>query len=230
VRVTVASYNIHGCVGLDRRPDHARIVRILRKLEADVIALQEVDAYHDAGTWRQHLDYFAAETGMTPVAGPTMTHERGDYGTGLLTKLPVVSTRRIEIGVAGHEPRVVLDVTVEGPTGPLRVVATHLGLRRAERAVQTAMLRELVRSAEEQPVILLGDFNEWLASAPLIRDIEGEMGPGRAPRTFPAPLPLFALDRIWVRPPDRLVEVRALWQGEARWASDHLPVRAVLEL
>jgi endonuclease/exonuclease/phosphatase family metal-dependent hydrolase len=42
VDVRIATYNIHRCRGMDRRVDPARIVEVLRDIDADVIALQEV--------------------------------------------------------------------------------------------------------------------------------------------------------------------------------------------
>jgi len=42
IRFRIATYNIHKCHGLDRRVHPARIVKVLREIDADVIALQEV--------------------------------------------------------------------------------------------------------------------------------------------------------------------------------------------
>ena len=42
MRIRVATYNIHRCRGLDRRVRPARIVEVLREMDADIIALQEV--------------------------------------------------------------------------------------------------------------------------------------------------------------------------------------------
>ncbi len=38
----VVTYNVHKCRGLDRRVRPARIVDVLREVNADIIALQEV--------------------------------------------------------------------------------------------------------------------------------------------------------------------------------------------
>jgi len=38
----IATYNVHKCRGLDGRLRPDRIVRVLREMEADVVALQEV--------------------------------------------------------------------------------------------------------------------------------------------------------------------------------------------
>ena len=41
----MASYNIHGCVGIDGRHDTSRIARVIREFDADVIGLQELHAH-----------------------------------------------------------------------------------------------------------------------------------------------------------------------------------------
>jgi hypothetical protein len=50
----------------------------------------------------------------------------------------------------------------------------------------------------------------------------------RAPRTFPTRYPLFALDRIWVHPGERLVRVEVHRSPLAWVASDHYPLIAHL--
>lgn len=229
MKLVAATYNIHGGVGMDRRHDHARTLRVLESLDADVIALQEVDNYHHEGEWRGHLDYFAEALGCTAVAGPTLLRHRGCYGNAILSRLPVSSTRRIEISVRDHEPRGVLEVVVDTVAGPVRVVATHLGLRLQERLLQAQTLSGLIGESAAMPLILCGDFNEWLKSSQLLRQIESEMGAVPGVRSFPSPLPVLSLDRIWVRPSKWLRSIEAVATRDTRFASDHLPVRAVLE-
>lgn len=43
MQLTFASYNVHKSVGLDRRRDPERILSVLHEIDADIIALQEVD-------------------------------------------------------------------------------------------------------------------------------------------------------------------------------------------
>jgi endonuclease/exonuclease/phosphatase family metal-dependent hydrolase len=43
-RLRVATYNVHKCRGMDWRVNPARIVKVIREIDADVIALQEVVA------------------------------------------------------------------------------------------------------------------------------------------------------------------------------------------
>jgi len=50
-----------------------------------------------------------------------------------------------------------------------------------------------------------------------------------APRTFPARWPLFSLDRIWISPRRRLLQVQVHASPLARIASDHLPLVAHID-
>ena len=49
MQLKFASYNIHKAVGTDRRRDPDRILAVLREIDADIIALQEVDLRKDRG-------------------------------------------------------------------------------------------------------------------------------------------------------------------------------------
>ena len=43
MQLRLASYNVHKCLGMDRRRSPERIVSVLNALDADIVALQEVD-------------------------------------------------------------------------------------------------------------------------------------------------------------------------------------------
>jgi endonuclease/exonuclease/phosphatase family metal-dependent hydrolase len=112
----------------------------------------------------------------------------------------------------------------------VRVVATHFGLEPRERSAQCKLLLErLPRQEDADLSILLGDFNEWWIPSRLTDKLHRYFGRARAVRTFPALVPLLALDRIWVKPVHALLKVRAHRSRPARIASDHLPLRAVIE-
>ena len=50
VDLRIATYNVHRCIGLDRRTDPMRIARVIEGMNADVIALQEVIGAGPGGT------------------------------------------------------------------------------------------------------------------------------------------------------------------------------------
>jgi len=227
VEISVATWNVHRCTGRDGRHDPARTLAVLRELDADVIALQELQ-------WRPEdalhlLDDFAGHLGYTPLAGPTLLKQDGHYGNAVLTRLGVMRVERIDLSVPGREPRGALDIFLDGRIGVLRVVATHLGLAPWERRVQMKrLLGRLDRGGN--PVVLMGDLNEWFLWGRPLRWLRRHFGRTPAPRTFPARFPVFSLDRIWVEPRRMLLEAGVHDSPGARIASDHLPVRAVLQL
>jgi endonuclease/exonuclease/phosphatase family metal-dependent hydrolase len=222
--IRIASYNIHGGIGIDRHFVPKRIVGVLRELRADIIALQEVESRR---TGFDMLGYLAREMGYHAVAGPVLFHESGDFGNGLLSRFPTRDVRRFDICVAGCEPRGALDVELDYGT-PLRVMATHLGLRPAERREQVQRLLAELGDEKPMPTILLGDLNEWFLWGRPLRWLHAHFEQTPSPATFPSTFPLFALDRIWVKPRHLLRRVSVHSTRLARRASDHLPVVADL--
>jgi len=221
---SVASYNIHQAVGADGRRDRGRIATVLKQLEADVIGLQEVDNNSEEQIFQ--LDYLARETGLKAIAGPTMRRRDSDYGNVLLTRHRILDVRNIDLSVPRREPRGAIDVDLEIHGRTVRVIVTHLGLSRRERRRQANTLAELVVPKRDRLVIVLSDWNEWRPDGRRSRLRAKPFGKCERLRTFPAWLPLFALDRIWVWPEHALIETRVHRQPPARRASDHLPVKA----
>lgn len=229
-RISVGSYNIHSCVGLDRRRSPARIARVLAELGCDIYALQEVhnDAARDGA---RQLDYLAERLEMTAVPGLRIVRHRAEYGNALLTRFPVIDVARYDLSVPRLEPRGALDVELDAGDCRLRVIATHLGLSRKERRVQWQLLLEAVRKAPpELPVVLVGDMNEWYPRSGLLRDAQRILGAALAPAEFPSFAPFLSLTRIWVRPAAAIVSVEVHRSGAARIASDHLPMKAVVDV
>src|SRR5438552_12975204 len=214
----IASYNVHGCVGTDRRKDAARIAAVIRELDCDTIGLQEVD---------YRLDYIAQRLGMQVVPGLTLVRHDGPYGNALLTRRKVLDVRRLELGYGRREPRNALDVDLDIGGQKLRVIVTHLGLFAPERRWQVRKLIELMRETEER-LVVLGDINEWFPFSRPVRWFNRLLGHSVVERSFPSRPPLFALDRVWVRPRPALLALKAHRSPLAALASDHLPVKAIV--
>ncbi len=225
--LVVATWNIHAAVGIDGRFEPKRIVSVLGEMNADVVALQEVE-HHDIDG-RDLLDYLAEEGRYEAIAGPTLLRGTRDYGNALLTRLPIEHVARLDLSLPDCEPRGALDVMLRAGEGPLRVLTTHLGLRPRERRHQVRqILDQLERRHEEQTTVLMGDFNEWLSWARPLRWLQSWFVPTPVVATCPSRFPLFALDRIYVHPDVALRYVCVHNSRLARQASDHLPVTAQL--
>ena len=226
-RFRAASYNIHRTVGPDRRHDPQRVAQVIREVGAPVIGLQEVN-------WRpeeelggeSQAEFLAHLPGYEAIAGSNLIEHRGHYGNMLLTRYPVLVVRRHSILYRAREPRGVVDVSLDIAGQRLRVMVTHFGLSLRERRFQANRLVELIAQAAPEPVLLLGDLNDWIWGSPTIAPLLAACDPTRAPASFPSVWPLFALDRIVTWRVGAPLRVYAHRSATARWASDHLPVVA----
>jgi endonuclease/exonuclease/phosphatase family metal-dependent hydrolase len=217
----IASYNVHGCVGGDGVADAARVGAVIAELGCDTVGLQEVN----------YLGTLAAASGLAAIEGrPHLWHDR-HVGNALLTRRPVLAVRHHEFGLPRCEPRAALDVDLDVEGTKVRVIVTHLGLPPAERRYQVKQLLTAIRHTPlDEPIVVLGDINEWLPLGRPLRWMHALLGRSPAERSFPARWPLLALDRVWVRPRDALVAFGAHRSKLAALASDHLPVRAVIDV
>ena len=119
----------------------------------------------------------------------------------------------------------------------VHAIVAHFGLIHASRVRQSQRLGQFIASAvpPDEPLIVAGDFNDWgdrlddlMTECGLVRGLVQGDPPARF-NTFPSRLPLFSMDRIYMRG-FRCVST-SVPRG-ANWArmSDHLPLVAELEL
>ena len=226
--LVLASYNIHRSYGRDGRYDPARIREVLRGLNAQVLALQEVELLHDAPGL---LDFFCENSKWKAIHGPTLALDTGQYGNALLTSLAVRSVQRIDLSLPGREPRGAIHVTLEHQSHQLEVIATHLGLRPAERRTQIQHLLDILQDnrfsqSHSTITVLMGDLNEWFLWGRPLRWLHRHFQGSPAPASYPACCPLLALDRIWVKPCEKITSMKVVNNKSTRAASDHLPVVA----
>ncbi|HEX6112939.1 MAG TPA: endonuclease/exonuclease/phosphatase family protein [Geminicoccaceae bacterium] len=225
----VASYNVHGCRGLDGRRDVARIVRILREIDADVVGLQEVESRHGRSDIDQ-AEEFAAALGMTCIEGPLLHHvQRGWYGNALLTRLEVMAVRRVLFDSHGGEARGAIVCDLRSDDGTCwRVMTTHLDLHSRHRRRQFETLLDELVPTTRPPTVLMGDFNEWWPHSRALAALRRHAELPPAPRTFPSWLPVLPLDRIALSACRLRGGISRHLTPLTRRASDHLPIFADL--
>jgi len=244
-KLRVVTLNIHkGLSQFNRRMVIHELREGLRALSPDLVFLQEV-----AGLNQRHALRFAAWPGeaqheflagkeLQHVYGPNHVHQHGHYGNALLSRFPIVSSENEDVSNHRFERRGLLHsvVKVPGLRRNLHCVCVHLSLhergRRRQLDAIAARLEEL--AGKRLPIIVAGDFNDWRERATPI--LEKRLGltevsvaaGGRHLRTFPSLLPMFGLDRIYVR--GFKVLSSQVHRG-APWSllSDHLAVSAELE-
>lgn len=222
--IRIMTWNIHGGVGPDRLCDLNRVVDRVRAHAPDIVAIQEIDSRHISGLGCA-FDFLAAALGPHSTEARLITAPDGDYGHALVSRWPFLEAARHDISVDGREPRAAIEVCVATPCGPLHVVSAHLGLSFRERRHQAAILCKVAQSGPERS-ILLGDFNDLILYGSVQRALAATMPRRTHHKTFPARLPVLALDRIYCRPSSLLA--RSWTDPQARDASDHLPIIAEL--
>ncbi len=228
----IASYNVHKCVGADRRFDPERTSRVIHEIDADVIGLQEADTRFGERTGILDLRRLERETGLIPVPITGVTKAHGWHGNVVLFKQGTVRDVH-QINLPGLEPRGALIAELElARGGSIRIIAAHLGLLHRSRAQQTRLIVDLMNDGGETPTILLGDLNEWrLGDRSSLNTFQNAFGPlPPAVPSFPSTLPLLALDRIMANRRGMISVVEVHDSPLARVASDHLPIKAVLSL
>ena len=237
--IKVATYNIHKCVGMDRKYSPERIVDVLREVDADIIALQEVLCHSRVRKRDHQAEFIAEELGMEFRLGENRRIDGGEYGNAILSRFPIADHVNYDISVKKYEPRGCLraEIAVNGGA-PLQFINVHMGTSYFERRQQVhKMLAQHVLDSPEimGRRIVAGDFNEWISgiTTRLFRSnfecVDPKLHLGQT-RTFPGLLPLVHLDHVYFDNTFQLQNAFLHRSRTALLASDHLPIVAEFEI
>ena len=231
----VATYNTHKCRGIDGRIRPVRVAEVLREIDADVVALQEVVSLTGGRREQNQAQYLADAVGLEFRIGETRKLRGAAYGNVVLSRFPVKQVEVYDLTASRREPRGCIRCDLEVAHGKIiHVFNIHLGTGYIERRRQARILmsREVLLSPSlKHPRLLLGDFNEWtagLVSRMLQVEFESvdiQLHLNRR-RTYPGVLPIMHLDHMYF---DRHLVLEAFSLHRSRKAlvaSDHLPLLA----
>ncbi|MCU1289223.1 MAG: Endonuclease/exonuclease/phosphatase [Acidobacteria bacterium] len=230
----IATYNIHKCKGLDLQTSPLRIADVLREIDADIVALQEVVSVQNGAAKDDQARFIAGELGFDYRIGENRRHLGGLYGNVILSRFPIKETRNHDITVPGREPRGCLHADIQVNSNDyLHIYNIHLGTAFFERRKQAIRLldAEILNRDHYAPRIMLGDFNEWtrgLASRLLKSHFRSADLREHLPRkrTYPGIFPFLHLDHIYY---DNHLKIENAFVHRTRLAlvaSDHLPLVA----
>jgi len=227
----VASYNIRHGRGMDNEVNLDRTAAVLRRLQPDIVGLQEVDSVVERSGRVAEAQALGERLGMQHAFGGFMAYQGGQYGMGILSRYPIQLVRSVRLP-DGNEPRIALAVEVAAPgIGPLMVVNVHFDWVASDsfRIVQATALTRFLDSLP-MPYILLGDFNDEPGSRTLglfqARAREAAKPAGNR-LTFSSTDPVKEIDFIFAAPAAR-------WRSDSiaviaeTVASDHRPIFARL--
>lgn len=235
LQITFASYNIHKAVGLDRRRDPERILSVLREIDADVVALQEVDRRYGRRMAALPLDMIHGGSDYVPVPLTMKPDSLGWHGNAILVRKGITLRDAAAVPLPVLEPRGAIRADLELEGRPFRVVGMHLDLSGLRRRLQIRTVLSHVRDCdapghESMPTVLMGDLNEWSQHGGCFREFHKPwtvLAPGRS---FPSRRPLAQLDRIIMSEQWNADGAHVHHSPLAVAGSDHLPVVARLTL
>lgn len=237
------TYNVHRCVGTDRRLDVARIVGVIAEHDPDIVCLQELDVGRMRTGNVDQAQAIASGLDMSFHFNAAMLVEAEEYGDALLTRYPERLVRKGGLptvrGIPGLEPRGAIWAAIDIGGVTLNVINTHLGLVPREQRLQVAALmgKDWLSDARcAGPTILTGDFNATSITRPYqaicrhLVDGQRQLGLKSTVKTFPSGFPAIRIDHAFVSDGVRVTNVSAPFSPLARVASDHLPLIVDFEL
>ena len=212
----VVTYNIHkGFSQFNRRMVVHELRERLRELNPDIVFLQEVQGLHLEHAQRhddwpeqpQH-EFLAADVWPAAAYGRNMIYDHGHHGNAILSRFPILVSHNQDVTHLQFEKRGLLHCRIALPEGPeAHCVCVHLSLFGHSRRRQMHALADYLErhTDPDGPLIIAGDFNDWRNRAG--DDLARRLGlrealscqRGIPVRSFPAAMPMFRLDRIYIR-------------------------------
>ncbi|HEX6734220.1 MAG TPA: endonuclease/exonuclease/phosphatase family protein [Azonexus sp.] len=212
----ITTFNIHkGFSQFNRRMMVHELRERLRHLSPDIVFLQEVQGLHLGHAENHHNwpaaaqhEFLAEDVWPASAYGRNMIYDHGHHGNAILSRFPILHTHNQDVTHLQFEKRGLLHCRVELPEGPAaHCVCVHLSLFGYSRRKQLSALADYLNRMDEPdaPLIIAGDFNDWsnhagqlLEQALGMQEVFTPRG-GVPVRSFPAAMPMFRLDRIYVR-------------------------------
>lgn len=237
------TYNVHRCLGVDKKLDVARIADVIAEQSPDIVCLQELDVRRARTGHVDQCAHLAERLAMAFHFNPALAVESELYGDALLTPWPETLVRKGALptvrGIPGLEPRGAVWAAIQIDGARLNVINTHLGLVPREQRLQAAALvgKDWLGAPEAVgPTILCGDFNATSITRPyqtLVRrldDAQRRLGLKPSLKTFPSTFAAIRIDHVFVSPEIRVTGVSVPNSPLARAASDHLPLVVDFEI
>lgn len=220
--------NIHGGRSLDGIRDLRRLHDLMEHNDIDIGVFQEMETRSSRGFSPADINILAGPERPHCLKGACVEDKTGWYGNLTVSRHPILRGLVHNLETVSYlEPRNAVDILADTPLGAIRVIGTHLSLSPFERWSEGQNLVRLIAAVEQterNPILLMGDINEWRRSSRLLKHLDRLMTPLPCGATFPSFRPVFRLDRVWHDTPGFDVKGVVLSDEKVRVLSDHLPL------
>jgi endonuclease/exonuclease/phosphatase family metal-dependent hydrolase len=218
--ITVLTYNVRNCLGLDNTVNYQRVANVISKINADVVALQELDSATNRSKQVSVLHELARFTGMVPTYHASINFQGGKYGIGIISKEKPLNVEGIALP-GTEEKRSVVAIEMKNYV----FVCTHFSLTEEDRIKSVSLIDELT-AKYAKPVLLGGDLNATPGSS-VVKAFSKNWNvlTDTSKLTIPANKPTECIDYILARKQEKytLNVLQSVVENEPV-ASDHLPV------
>lgn len=220
----VASYNIRHGEGMDGKLDYLRIADVLKKLNPDVVAVEEVDSMTRRTNHTYSLGEIASHMRYHESYAPAIDYEGGKYGIGILSRVRPIRTSQYTLP-GRDEARTLLVAEFDNYV----FACTHLSLAADER-MESLKTIEKVAAKYDKPFIIAGDWNDH-PDSPFIKALKQNFQIcSRLAPSYPADKPNECLDYIAVYNTGKSVVAKHSRVVDEPVASDHRPIFAEIAI
>jgi endonuclease/exonuclease/phosphatase family metal-dependent hydrolase len=224
--VLILSYNVRNCHGLDDSTNYQRVADIIRRINPQIVAIQELDSATLRSNGMVALNQLAVRTGMYSVYGPTINYLGGKYGNGILSKEKPVSRKSVPLP-GREEKRSLLIVEFEDYI----FCCTHFSLNAEDRLKSAEIINDLFQETSKH-VFLAGDLNSLPDSDP-VKNLEKKwlMLNNSVNYTIPSDYPRRCIDYIFaLKNTNHSYKIEKTMVEKEPLASDHLPVWVLVNI
>lgn len=235
----VLCYNIHHA-NPPSRPDFIdlnAIANVIKQAQPHLVALQEVDVYTTrSGTALHQAEELGRLTGMKAYFGKAINYTGGEYGVAILSKFPMSGMSNHPLptaeGTGGERRTLATAVVTLNNNKKIVFASTHIDAQGNDtnRFLQINKILEILKQ-EQYPVILAGDINA-VPGTRIINALDSYFTRtciSKCGFTVPVVNASRTIDFIAYAPADKfsVIEHKVI---DEKYASDHLPVFAVLRV
>jgi len=220
-QVKILSYNVRNARGMDEIIDYDRVADVIRRIDANCVAVQELDSATQRSGGLIALNELAKRTGMFATYNKSIDYQGGGYGIGILTKEKPLRKDAIELPGSEEQRSLLLVEMVD-----YIICCTHWSLKQPDRRASVDIINELMQNYRSKPIFLAGDLNA-VPDSEEIQELSKEwtfLNDTSQP-TIPVNNPKRCIDYILAKKNPKLaftvLETRV--ENETM-ASDHLPV------